>query len=147
MVHESFHCRHSLLLSLDPTNSTERILSRQDEIHQARKAAEEKLAEAKDLEKQWQAKQAEMDQALKVLTLSAEWNWRQPFSPPALYSKLETLTTESELLSETLATSFLEGEDGDVSDFIREYRTLRKQYHVRRERKEKWQHGQVAGWR
>jgi hypothetical protein len=54
--------------SLEPTNSTERILSRQDEIHQARKAAEDKLAEAKDLEKQWQAKQAEMDQALKVLT-------------------------------------------------------------------------------
>ena len=64
-----------------------------------------------------------------------------------LYSKLEALTTESELLSETLATSFLEGEDGDVSDFIREYRTLRKQYHSRRERKEKWQQGQVAGWR
>jgi len=53
---------------IEPTNLTERILSRQDEIHQARKAAEEKLAEAKDLEKQWQAKQAEMDQALKVLT-------------------------------------------------------------------------------
>jgi hypothetical protein len=54
-------------LSIEPANSTERILSRQDEIHQARKAAEEKLAEAKDLEKQWQAKQAEMDQALKVI--------------------------------------------------------------------------------
>jgi endonuclease III len=56
--------------SIEPINPAERILSRQDEIHQARKAAEEKLAEAKDLEKQWQAKQAEMDQALKALTLS-----------------------------------------------------------------------------
>lgn len=71
----------------------------------------------------------------------------QPFSPLALFSKLETLVTESELVSETLATSFLEGEDGDVGDFIREYRALRKQYHIRRERSEKWQHGQVAGWR
>src|SRR5271170_2396147 len=70
MVHKSFHCRHSLLLSFEPIDPVERILSRQDEIRQARKAAEEKLAEAKDLEKQWQAKQAEMDQALKVLTLS-----------------------------------------------------------------------------
>ena len=68
MVHKSFHCRHSLLLSFEPIDPVERILSRQDEIRQARKAAEEKLAEAKDLEKQWQAKQAEMDQALKVLT-------------------------------------------------------------------------------
>ena len=44
----------------------ERILSREDEIRQARKAAEEKLAEAKELEKQWQTRQAEMDLALKV---------------------------------------------------------------------------------
>jgi len=57
------------------------------------------------------------------------------------------LATESELLSETLATSFLEGENADATDFIREYRALRKQYHIRRERKEKWQQGQVAGWR
>jgi Modifier of rudimentary (Mod(r)) protein len=64
-----------------------------------------------------------------------------------LYAKLETLVTETEVLSETLATSFLEGEEGDVSDFIREYRALRKQYHIRRERKEKWQNGQIAGWR
>jgi len=71
----------------------------------------------------------------------------KPFSPPALYSKLETLTTESELLSEALATSFLEGDNADATDFIREYRALRRQYHVRRERKEKWQQGQVAGWR
>jgi len=44
----------------------ERILTREQEVQQARKAAEEKLAEAKDLESQWQAKQAEMDAALKV---------------------------------------------------------------------------------
>jgi len=54
---------------------------------------------------------------------------------------------ETEVLSETLATSFLEGEEGDVSDFIREYRALRKQYHIRRERQEKWQNRQIAGWR
>ena len=35
-------------------------------MRQARKAAEEKLAEAKELEKQWQSNQAEMDLALKV---------------------------------------------------------------------------------
>jgi hypothetical protein len=44
----------------------ERILTREDEVRKARKAAEERLAETKDLEKQWQAKQAEMELALKV---------------------------------------------------------------------------------
>jgi hypothetical protein len=48
------------------TNFVERILSREEEVRQARKVAEEKLSEAKELEKQWQSKQAEMDQALKV---------------------------------------------------------------------------------
>jgi len=42
-------------------------LTREEEVHQARKTAEEKLSEAKELEKQWYAKQAEMDQALKVI--------------------------------------------------------------------------------
>ena len=42
-------------------------MTREDEVLKARKAAEEKLAEAKELEKQWQAKQAEMDLALKVI--------------------------------------------------------------------------------
>jgi len=52
-------------------NRTERILTREQEVQQARKAAEEKLAEAKDLESQWQTKQAEMDAALKV---SSAWS-------------------------------------------------------------------------
>jgi Modifier of rudimentary (Mod(r)) protein len=136
------------------TLCAERILTREEEVRQARKAAEGKLAEAKDLEAQWQAKQAEMDAALKVNPgdsaapcQESRLTRGQPFSPPALYAKLETLVTETEVLSETLATSFLEGEEGDVSDFIREYRALRKQYHIRRERKEKWQNGQIAGWR
>ena len=46
--------------------SVERILTREEEVRKARKAAEEKLAETKELEKQWHAKQAEMDLALKV---------------------------------------------------------------------------------
>jgi len=41
-------------------------LTRQDEVQQARKSAEEKLAETKELEKEWHSKQAEMDVALKV---------------------------------------------------------------------------------
>jgi hypothetical protein len=51
-----------------PTNtlSVERILTREEEVREARKAAEEKLAETKELEKQWNSKQAEMDLALKV---------------------------------------------------------------------------------
>ena len=48
--------------------SVERILTREDEIKQARKTTEEKLLETKELEKQWQQKQSEMDQAMKVPT-------------------------------------------------------------------------------
>jgi predicted nucleic acid-binding protein len=48
----------------------ERILTREEEIEKARKTAEERLAEAKELEKQWQQKQAEMDQAMKVARLA-----------------------------------------------------------------------------
>ena len=113
----------------------ERILTRQEEVQAARKSAEEKLLETKAIETEWHLKQTEMDNALK------------PFSPPALRAKLETLASESEVLSETLATSFLEGEEGDIAEFVREFRSLRKVYHVRRIRKEKWQQGQVAGWR
>lgn len=65
MVYKSVYCRHSPRKRL----TLERILTREDEVRQARKLAEEKLAETKELEKQWHAKQAEMDQALKVLSL------------------------------------------------------------------------------
>jgi len=54
------------IASLNTRLIAERILTREEEVKQARKTAEEKLAEAKDLEKQWQHKQAEMDQAMKV---------------------------------------------------------------------------------
>jgi predicted nucleic acid-binding protein len=60
---ESVYCRQR---PQGPQLTVERILTR-EELRQARQVAEEKLAETKELEKQWQTKQAEMDQALKVL--------------------------------------------------------------------------------
>lgn len=54
------------LFSIVSTDTVGQILARQEEVRQARKAAGEKLAEAKELEKQWQTIQAEMEQALKV---------------------------------------------------------------------------------
>jgi hypothetical protein len=61
-------------------------LTREDEVRQARNAAEEKLVEAKELEKQWQSKQAEMDQALKVVS-------RCQFLTPAILAASVVLET------------------------------------------------------
>jgi len=69
MDHKPLNSRHRPPnIPQTKANIVERILTREQEVQQARKAAEEKLAEAKDLESQWQAKQAEMDAALKVAT-------------------------------------------------------------------------------
>lgn len=55
-------------------------------------------------------------------------------------------------MSEALEASFLEervGKDGgrDVGEFLKEYRAMRKLYHLRRERKERWDDARVGGWR
>ncbi|KAF9541979.1 hypothetical protein EC957_002539 [Mortierella hygrophila] len=54
--------------------------------------------------------------------------WR--FRPETLQSKLRSAASESEELSESIAQSFLEGKL-DQEGFIRQYRDLRKVYHLR----------------
>jgi len=76
----------------------------------------------------------------------------QPFSSPALYNRLVSAVGEAGSVSEALEESFLEeraGKDGgrDVGEFIKEYRAMRKSYHLRRERKERWDEARVGGWR
>ena len=76
----------------------------------------------------------------------------QPFSPPALYNRLVSAVGEAGSVSEALEVSFLEervGKDGgrDVGEFLKEYRATRKLYHLRRERKERWDDARVGGWR
>jgi len=60
---------------------------------------------------------------------------------------LENAVEEAENTSEALAQSFLSGQSDDVAGSMREYRDLRKAYHMRREAKARWDEGRVRGWR
>ncbi|KAG0251435.1 Vacuolar protein sorting-associated protein 37A [Mortierella polycephala] len=60
--------------------------------------------------------------------------WR--FKPETLQSKLRSAAAESDELSESIAQSFLEGKL-DQEGFIRQYRDLRKVYHLREMKNER----------
>ncbi|KAF8953769.1 Vacuolar protein sorting-associated protein 37A, partial [Entomortierella lignicola] len=60
--------------------------------------------------------------------------WR--FKPETLQSKLRSAAAESDELSESIAQSFLEGKL-DQEGFIRQYRELRKVYHLREMKNER----------
>lgn len=107
-----------------------------------RSAAQAQLLSTHALERQWRAKQAEMDHALA------------PFSPASLYQRLSQAVLEQEGVCHALEESFLEGEgDGalaterEVADWVRRYREAKKLYYLRQERKERWDEGRVGGWR
>ncbi|RPB08883.1 hypothetical protein P167DRAFT_567593 [Morchella conica CCBAS932] len=115
-----------------------RLSALEPRLHTARDGAERALLDARMKEREWRAREKEMYQSL------------QPFSSPALYSRLVNAVADAEAVAEAMAESFLEegGGDGrDVGEFVREYRALRKTYHLRRERKERWDEGRVGGWR
>ncbi|KAH8153111.1 uncharacterized protein LAJ45_02698 [Morchella importuna] len=104
-----------------------RLSALEPRLHTARDGAERALLDARMKEREWRAREKEMYQSL------------QPFSSPALYSRLVNAVADAEAVAEAMAESFLEegGGDGrDVGEFVREYRALRKTYHLRRERKE-----------
>ena len=104
-----------------------------------REQTERRLLEARGLERSWRDREKEMYMVLR------------PFSPPALYGRLMAAVGEAEGTAQAMETSFLEGggmEGGrDVGEFVREYRGVRKMYHLRKERKERWDEGRVGGWR
>lgn len=118
-----------------------RIQNLEHSLIHLREHTERRLLESRALERTWREKEKEMYVAL------------QPWSPPALYNRLVSAVSEAESLSEALEASFLEesrvGKDGgrDVGDFIREYRAMRKLYHLRKERQERWDEGRIGGWR
>jgi len=99
-----------------------------------RETTQQKLAEAKTLERRWREKEKEMYQAL------------QPFSSPALHARLVNATNEAEQTGDAMLESFLE-QGGDVESFIRGYREVRKLAALRNERMGRWDEGRVGGWR
>jgi hypothetical protein len=114
-------------------------------VQHQRESTQSRLLSLKALERQWRAKQAAQDEALR------------DFSPPALYQRLSAAVGEQEALCRGLEESFLEGEglggsdavasEREVADFVRRLREGRKVAYMRAERKERWDEGRVGGWR
>ncbi|CAI6249014.1 unnamed protein product [Periconia digitata] len=114
-------------------------------LQHQRESTQSRLLSLRALERQWRAKQAEQDEALRE------------FSPPALYQRLSAAVGEQEALCRGLEESFLEGQDlgstdavaseREVADFVRRLREGRKIAYLRAERKERWDEGRVGGWR
>ncbi|KAI1339560.1 hypothetical protein F5Y15DRAFT_76653 [Xylariaceae sp. FL0016] len=107
-----------------------------------RATTQAQLLSAHALERQWRAKQGEMDGALG------------PFAPGSLYARLNQSLSEQEMVCTALEESFLDGggEEGraserEVLDWVRRYRESRKVFYLRQERKERWNERRVGGWR
>ncbi|KAF2018676.1 hypothetical protein BU24DRAFT_488761 [Aaosphaeria arxii CBS 175.79] len=114
-------------------------------LQHQRDSTQSRLLSLRALERQWRAKQAEQDAALRE------------FSPPALYQRLSAAVGEQEALCRGLEESFLEGDniggtdtvasEREVTEFVRRLREGRKVSYLRAERKDRWDQGRVGGWR
>ncbi|KAK9378824.1 uncharacterized protein V2V93DRAFT_375141 [Kockiozyma suomiensis] len=70
----------------------------------------------------------------------------QPYAASSLKARLAAATSEAEQVSEALAGSFLDtNARGDVGQFVREYRQVRRIFHLRKERMERWKEERVGG--
>lgn len=96
------------------------------------------------LERQWRAKQTEMDRALSE------------YSPSSLYQRMGAGVLEQESVCRAKEESFIDDDgarDGgkvgerELQDWVRRYREERGRYYGRREKKERWDEGRVGGWR
>jgi len=110
-------------------------------VQHQRDRTQARLLALRALERQWKAKQAAQDEALRA------------FSPPALYQRLTAAVTEQEALCRGLEESFVHGEgeavasEREVADFVKRLREGRTTAYLRAERKARWDEGRVGGWR
>ncbi|KAK4209046.1 hypothetical protein QBC37DRAFT_391532 [Rhypophila decipiens] len=118
------------------------LLELEARLAHQRSSTQAQLLSTHALERQWRAKQAEMDHALA------------PFAPASLYQHLNQGVVEQEAVCHALEESFLEGSgNGDratereASEWVRKYREAKKLYYLRQEKKERWDEGRVGGWR
>lgn len=118
------------------------LLELESRLAHARGSAQALLLSTHASERQWRAKQSEMDHALS------------PFAPASLYQRLGAGVAEQGQVCAALEESFLEGEGDDGAateretlDWVRRYREAKKLYYLRQERKERWDEGRVGGWR
>lgn len=143
-IHPSLGASHATLQAALAENMERaaQLLDAEARLAHQRSAAQAQLLATHALERQWRAKQAEMDHALA------------PFAPASLYQRLAQGVLEQEGVCQALEESFLEGEgDGalaterEAGDWVRRYREAKKLYYLRQERKERWDEGRVGGWR
>ncbi|KAF9284587.1 hypothetical protein BGZ68_004561 [Mortierella alpina] len=105
-------------------NVSRRNLALEEEMLALQKSTAEGHKVAMELQKSLEEKLQQQQDAL----------WR--FKPETLQSKLRSAAAESDELSESVAQSFLEGKL-DQEGFIRQYRELRKVYHLREMKNER----------
>jgi hypothetical protein len=115
------------------------LKSLEAQIYAQREATQSRLLSIRALERQFRAKQAEQEAALR------------DFSAPALYQRLVGAIAEQESLCKGLEESFLDDEgvatDREVEQLVKRLKEARKMAYLRRERKERWDEGRVGGWR
>ena len=143
-THPSLGASHATLQAALAENMERaaQLLDLEARLAHQRSAAQAQLLATHALERQWRAKQADMDHALA------------PFAPASLYQRLAQGVAEQEGVCHALEESFLDGAgDGtlaterEVGDWVRRYREAKKLYYLRQERKERWDEGRVGGWR
>ncbi|KAK4143295.1 uncharacterized protein C8A04DRAFT_12507 [Dichotomopilus funicola] len=143
-AHPSLQLSHDTLQAAlaENTERATQLLDLESRLGHQRSAAQAQLLATHALERQWRAKQGDMDHALA------------PFAPASLYQRLAQGVVEQEGVCYALEESFLEGADDGVlaterelGDWLRRYREAKKLYYLRQERKERWDEGRVGGWR
>lgn len=143
-IHPSLRASHEALRAALSENMelAAQLLDLEARLAHQRSAAQAQLLATHALERQWRAKQGDMDHALA------------PFAPASLYQRLAQGVAEQEGVCHALEESFLEGEgDGalaterEASDWVKRYREAKKLYYLRQEKKERWDEGRVGGWR
>lgn len=144
-AHPSLTQSHASLQSALSENLSlaQHLLDLEAHLTVQRSSTQAQLLSTHALERQWRAKQSEMDMALA------------PFAPGSLYQRLTQGLQEQEMVCSAMEESFLEGDgsgdnvatDREVTDWVRRYRESRKLFYLRQERKERWNERRVGGWR
>ncbi|KAI0176625.1 hypothetical protein BJ166DRAFT_584792 [Pestalotiopsis sp. NC0098] len=144
-AHPSLTQSHTALQSALTENLTlgQHLVELEGRLAHQRSSTQAQLLSTHALERQWRAKQSEMDVALA------------PFAPSSLYQRLTQGLQEQEMVCAAMEESFLDGDGSDdnvatereVNEWVRRYRENRKLFYLRQERKERWNERRVGGWR
>ncbi|KAF3004705.1 hypothetical protein E8E14_006896 [Neopestalotiopsis sp. 37M] len=144
-AHPSLTQSHAALQSALTENLTlaQHLVELEGRLTHQRSSTQAQLLSTHALERQWRAKQSDMDVALA------------PFAPSSLYQRLTQGLQEQEMVCTAMEESFLDGDGSDhnvatereVNEWVRKYRENRKLFYLRQERKERWNERRVGGWR